>query len=123
MPEVVEALETHRDAQAIHAERTWGWQGNTYNYVFPSLKGTPMSGNNLVKRNLRPLLERAGLPPLTFHELRHTFATLMLGEREHMKVVSSILGHASIVQTMDTYSHVMPDMGDVAADALEAALS
>ena len=42
--------------------------------------------------------------------------------REHPKVVQSLLGHCSITQTMDTYSHVLPGMGDVAATALEEAL-
>jgi integrase len=120
LPEVQDALEAHRDALAVLSERTWNWQDN--GYVFPSLRGTPMSGDNLRNRNLRPLLERAGLPPLTFHELRHSFATLMLSQKEHPKVVSAILGHASIVQTMDTYSHVIEDIQGDAAERLRGHL-
>lgn len=121
MPEAVAALEEHRVSQ-LHQRLRAGprWQEN--GYVFPSSRGTPMSGDNLLKRNLRPLLEKAGLPPLTFHELRHTFATLMLSRGEHMKVVQSILGHASIVQTMDTYSHVSKQMGEDAAEGLRGYL-
>lgn len=48
--------------------------------VFPSTKGTPMSADNLRKRDLKPDLARAGLPELTLHELRHTFASIMLHE-------------------------------------------
>jgi integrase len=63
-----------------------------------------------------PLLERSGLPPLTFHELRHTFASLSFAAREHPGMVQKILGHSSIVQTMDTYSHLVPGMADDAAE-------
>ena len=59
--------------------------------------------DNLVKRSLRPLLEKAGLPPLTFHKLRHTFATYQLAAGERPKVVQEILGHSSTKTTMDTY--------------------
>jgi integrase len=66
-----------------------------------------MSGDNLVKRNLRPL---------TFHELRHTFASLAFSSGEHPGMIQKILGHSSIVQTMDTYSHLVPGMADNAAE-------
>ncbi len=59
----------------------------------------------------------------TFHALRHTFATTLLRQNVNPKIVQHQLGHATISQTMDTYSHVMPDMSDIAAEALEAALS
>src|SRR5918997_5706274 len=59
-------------------------------------------------RGRLPLLKLAGLPPLTFHELRHTFASLAFAAREHPGMVQKILGHSSIVQTMDTYSHLAP---------------
>ncbi len=84
--------------------------------------GTPLDGDNLVKRSFGPLPERARLPRIRFHDLRHTFATVLLSRGTHPKVVQEMLGHATISQTMDTYSHVMPEMGEIAADALEAAL-
>ena len=59
---------------------------------------------------------------LRFHDLRHTCATLLLSEGVNAKVVSEMLGHASITITLNTYSHVLPDMQDSAADAMEAAL-
>ncbi len=59
---------------------------------------------------------------LRFHDLRHTCATLLLREGVNVKVVSEMLGHASITITLNTYSHVLPDMQDSAADAMEAAL-
>jgi integrase len=118
VPEAIATLQEHHDRQAILAETTWSWQGEAYGYVFPSLRGTPMSGNNLRRRNLQPLLERAGLPHLTFHELRHTFATLELSIGERLKVVQEILGHSDISTTMNTYSHVIEGMQDEAAQRL-----
>src|SRR5919199_1924264 len=56
------------------------------------------------------LLERAGLPHRRLHDLRHTFATILLSRGTHPKVVQEMLGHANISQTLDTYSHVLPDM-------------
>jgi integrase len=60
---------------------------------------------------------------LRFHDLRHTFATLMLKSGEHPKVVQEMMGHATINITLDTYSHVLPDMQDMAADRLGGLLS
>jgi len=71
----------------------------------------------------KPLLKRAGLPQVRFHDLRHTCATLLLSKNVNPKVVSEMLGHASIAITLDTYSHVLPDMQDSAAAAMDSALT
>jgi integrase len=71
----------------------------------------------------KPLLRRAGLPQIRFHDLRHTCATLLLGRNVNPKVVSEMLGHATIAITLDTYSHVLPTMQESAAKAIEEALS
>jgi integrase len=65
-----------------------------------------MDADNLVQRSFEPLLKRARLPSIRFHDLRHTFATVLLSGGTHPKVVQEMLGHANISQTMDTYSHV-----------------
>jgi len=57
-----------------------------------------------------------------FHDLRHTHATQLLKAGAHPKVVSERLGHASIGITLDTYSHVMPDMPEEAAEKIDAGL-
>ena len=57
-----------------------------------------------------------------FHDLRHTHATLLLRQGVHPKVVSERLGHSTIGITLDTYSHVMPDMQDEAAQKLDGVL-
>ena len=77
--------------------------------VFPSTKGTPMSSDNLRKRNLKPDLARAGLPEFTLHELRHTFASIMLHEwRVSPSIVQEMLGHEDITMTMEIYGHLFP---------------
>jgi integrase len=80
--------------------------------IFASTVGTPTNSKNLYWRSYKPILERAGLPEIIFHEPRHTCATIRFMRRQHPKRVQELLGHASIVQAMDTYSHVIPGMGD-----------
>ena len=70
-----------------------------------------MQWSNLTKRNFKPLLKEAGLPQMVrFYDLRHTFATWMLEQGENPKIVQEILGHSQITHTMDTYSHVTPNI-------------
>ena len=90
--------------------------------MFTAATGTPMYGDTLAKRSFGPLLKRARLPQIRFHDLRHTAATLLLGKGVHPKIVQEMLGHSTITQTMDTYSHVLPDMQDEAVSAMEGAL-
>ena len=68
------------------------------------------------------LLRQAGLPDIRFHDLRHTCATLLLTKGIHPKIVSEMLRHSSIAITLDTYSHVIPGLGEVAASPMEDAL-
>jgi integrase len=87
--------------------------------VFPSRRGTPMNAKNLTSRSFKPLLKRSGLPNIRLHDLRHTCATLMVCEGVHIKLVQELLGHATISITLDTYSHVLPGMGDETAWAMD----
>ena len=64
----------------------------------------------------------AGFPDMRFHDLRHTSATLALAAGVHPKIVSERLGHSTIAITLDTYSHVLPNMQDAAAEALDAVI-
>jgi integrase len=113
----VAALERHRVGAARRSERISGW-------VFASATGTPIGHQNLRNRSWRPLLERAGLPDsVRFHDLRHTCATLLLARNVNPKIVSEMLGHASVGITLDTYSHLLPNMQQDAAKAMEDALS
>ena len=78
---------------------------------------------NLLHYHFYPLLTRAGLPRIRFHDLRHTAATLLLGRGINPKIVSEIYGHASVGITLDTYSHVLPTMQRMAAAEMDASLS
>jgi integrase len=70
------------------------------------------------------VLAKAGLPHMRFHQLRHTAAaTILLLKNVNPKIVSEMLGHASIAITLDTYSHVLPNMQDSAVAAMEEAYS
>ncbi len=91
--------------------------------VFCNSEGGPLRRRDFHVRHYKPTLKRAGLPPIRFHDLRHTSATLMLSLGVHPKVVQERLGHSNISMTLDTYSHVMPGMQRAAADRLGNMLS
>jgi integrase len=78
-----------------------------------------MDGTNLLKYWYRPMPEQAGLPAIRFHDLRYTAATLLLTRGLNPKIVSEMLGHASIAIALDIYSHVAPHMQQQAADAMD----
>jgi integrase len=79
-------------------------------------------GTHVLERGFHPLLQRAGLPLIRFHDLRHTCATLLLVQNVPAKVVSELLGHSSVAITLDRYSHVLPSMQENAAAAMERVL-
>jgi integrase len=91
--------------------------------LFATSTGGPINPSNLRKRSLTPLLEKANLPRVRYFDLRHTCATLLLAQGTHPKFVQELLGHATIAITLDTYSHVMPSMGEQTARAMQDALS
>jgi integrase len=111
----VEALRDHltRQMQEI------GGEYEDRGLVFASQTGNTMSASNVVNRHFRPLLKRAGLPRIRLHDLRHTCATLLLIKGVHPKYVQELLRHANISITLDTYSHVIPGMGNQTVAAME----
>jgi len=119
----VEALRRHRNRQDQERMALDAGLWNDNDLVFPTKIGTPLDVANLTYGSFRPLLERAGLYKIRFHDLRHTCATLLLSKGAHPKIVQEMLGHASIIVTLDTYSHVLPNKQDQAVSAMESALS
>jgi integrase len=119
--QAVSALRAHRKRQLEERVRKAGlWED--HGLIFPSEVGTPMSGRNLY-RAFKIRVKRASLPQtLRFHDLRHTCATLLLRQGVNPKFAQELLGHADISLTLNTYSHVLPDMGDAAAGGMDAAL-
>jgi integrase len=117
----VEALKSYRKRQLEEQLRAGTkWQDN--NLVFASRKGTPLDAQNIVNRYFKPLLRRADLPEIRWHDLRHTCATLLLGRGVHPKMVQHLLGHGSIQLTLDRYSHWIPSMGRATAEGMDEAL-
>jgi integrase len=77
--------------------------------VFATPEGKPLNPSSL-QREFAKIVKRVGLQSVRFHDLRHTFASLMLLSGAAPKVISEALGHASVAFTMDTYSHILPGM-------------
>ena len=86
--------------------------------VFAQKNGNPIQPSEMA-RNFRKLIESTDLPYIRFHDLRHTHATLLLQQGVHPKIVSERLGHSTIGITMDTYTHVLPNMQKEAAQQFE----
>ena len=121
-PRVVAALRRRRAAQQME-RRVAGnaWLG-TQDLVFTTETGEAIDGRTLIRKWFRPLLKRAGLPPIRLHDLRHTYASIALANGTHPKVVQEALGHSTIAITMDLYSHVTTTLGREAARTMGAAL-
>jgi integrase len=80
-----------------------------------------MDATNVTKR-LQRRLAAVGLPRMRFHDLRHGAASLLLAQGVAPRVVMEILGHSTIALTMNTYSHVIPELQRDAADRMDALL-
>jgi integrase len=75
--------------------------------VFPNAKGNPIDANNLLNRVYNPALKKANLHRMRFHDLRHTYASLLISQGENPKYVQNQMGHSSIQVTYDIYGHLM----------------
>ena len=115
------ALSRHR-ARQEQERLALGPEWEEQDLVFCTHQGRPLIGSNVLNQNFHPLLKRAGLPRIRFHDLRHSCATLLLLRGVHPKVVSELLGHASVSLTLDVYSHILPDMQREATTALDLML-
>jgi integrase len=121
-PEAIEALKKHRIAQ--HQKRLkQGSVWRDHGLVFCSSVGTPMGPDNFIKRQYKPLLRRAELPYIRFHDLRHTFASLMMPNVQNPQIVQEMLGNSRISTTLDIYSHLSQDMQEDAVGRLGALFS
>lgn len=77
---------------------------------------------DVLSHRFTDLIRTLDVTHVRFQDLRHTFATLSLCQGIHPKVVSEMLGHSSVNITLDTYSHVLPDMQDQAASLIDDVL-
>ena len=100
----VEALRSHRKRQVeekLQAGPLYEDQG----LVFATAKGTPLEAQNVVNRHFKPLLQRAGLPPIRFHDLRHSCLSLLAQRGEPIRDLQALAGHATAAFTLQRYTH------------------
>jgi integrase len=115
MPALAEALQRHRQQSRFDGPD---------DYVFASRLGTPLHWRNLSRRALKPALVKAGIEPLRWHDLRHSFASLLIGGGANISYVSRQLGHGSADITLRVYAHLFDraEQAQHTRDLLEAAL-
>lgn len=118
---VASSLRRHR-ARQLEERLRLGEAWTDLDLLFPDEAGGPLDGISVLRYEFHPLLRRAGLPRVRFHDLRHTAATLLLSRGINPKVVSEMLGHSTISITLGLYGHVTPHMQQGAADAMDALL-
>ena len=120
----LEALKKHRRRQleeSLKAGPTWN---NEMNLVFTTTLGTCIQRYNLSRRELRPLLKKAGLSAsLRFHDLRHIAASLLLSRGMPVPIVSEMLGHANPSITLRIYAYAIPGDQRRIADEMESLLA
>ena len=117
----MEALRAHK-TQAIERALASGHAYNRDGFVFSQADGKPLT-KSIVRKSWLRLNAKAEVPRVRFHDLRHTCATLLLSRGINPKVVSEQLGQASIVITLDRYSHVVPTMQKEAARVMDELLA
>ena len=120
-PTIVASLIQHQKTQ-LEERDTAGSRWKETGLVFTSSVGTGLDGPNVTK-SFQRLLHSAGLEHRRFHDLRHSCATLLLAQDVAPRVVMEILGHSQIALTMNTYTHVMPELRERAAASMELVLT
>ena len=85
-----------------------------HDLVFPNTMGNAEVPSSLLDRGFYPTLRRAGLRRIRFHDLRHTYASLLIANGENI----GAFGHSSAKMTLDTYAHLLPSGGDEVASRL-----
>lgn len=104
---LVDMLKQHRALQQDAHKSARSWQDR--DLVFPNLKGGYLHPAHMGEKFRRILVE-AGLPPIHFHDLRHSAASILLCMGMDIKIIQELLGHSDISITLRTYSHLLPSM-------------
>ncbi len=119
-PTVLMSLRDHRLKQMDEKQGQPGWS-NEFDLVFTRADGGPLDGT-VISHDFHRILDRAGLPQRRFHDLRHSCASLLLAQGVSARVVMEILGHSQIAITMNTYTHVIPELRKDAAERMDQLL-
>lgn len=96
----------------------WKNKAPKSNIVFCNCNGGYMDANNMVRRYFKPCLKLAGIKDIRFHDLRHTYASLMISKHMPIKFIQQQMGHSSIQVTLDKYGHLMPELYELGGNAL-----
>jgi len=87
--------------------------------IFPNETGNPLDQSNMLKSCFYPCLKKAGIERISFHDLRHTYASLLIEQGENIKYIQNQLGHSSPTVTLDVYAHLMKPTNQESACKLE----
>jgi integrase len=118
----IDALKRHRTKQhETRLKAGAAWQSQ--DWVFCTDVGTPLDPTTMLRSSFWPLLAKAGVPKIRFHDLRHSAASLLLSMGTHPKIVQELLGHSNISMTLDTYSHTIPSLQADAVSRLNTLLT
>jgi integrase len=95
---------------------------NALGLIFPNEAGEPMNCSNMMQRHFLPALKKAKIPVMRFHDLRHTYASMLMEQGENLKYIQTQLGHSSPTVTLNVYAHLMKPTNQEAAARLEKAV-
>ena len=117
-PRLLEVLKAHRAKQNETRLKVGSeWVDN--DLVFCQNDGSPLDADNLYHRDFRAILKKSGLRAIRIHDLRHTFASILIAAGHNIKYVQLQMGHSSIKITLDLYAHLMPEVYEGAAKKSE----
>ncbi len=117
-PRLTQVLKEHRARQdAIRLKAGEKWVDK--DLIFCSDEGRPLDPENLYHREFQRILKRAKLRKIRIHDLRHTFASILIAAGHNPKYIQNQMGHSSIKITMDLYGHLMPEVHKDAAKKSE----
>jgi integrase len=114
---LISELKAHRKV-ILEEKLQLGKAYTDFDLVICTRKGKPMIPRNF-RKEFYNLSEKINLPKIRFHDLRHTYATILIQQNVNVKLISERLGHSEIGTTLDTYSHVLPNMQKSISDELK----
>jgi integrase len=92
---------------------------NEHDLVFPNESGNPLDHGHVLRKFFWPALNKAELPRIRFHDLRHTYASLLIQQGENIKYIQKQLGHSKPSVTLDIYAHLFNEENPEAAKKLD----
>jgi integrase len=113
---------TELESRKKHEAENKPVKGNVLDLVFPNEEWEPMNYSNMVQRFFQKAIRAANIPRIRFHDLRHTYASLLLSQGENIKYIQTQLGHSSPMVTLNVYSHLLKDSNQEAACRLESTI-